>query len=334
MKKRKLKKIMPIFLSMVLIACFIPRHNLYAKSKPTIYIMGDSIAHSYEGNRYQNGWGQMLYKYFKYPSKNKTVHVKGASNYVDVVRYNMPEISIENWAKTGASVAIYDKYGMFQSIQKKLKKGDYVFIQLGHNEVYTQWWTGSTVPEYQAYLIDYIKKIRSKKAIPVLITPPPVNTSGKYAPYVPQYRTAMISVGKKYKVPLLDLGKKSADYFNLVGKKQAHTMYVKDNMHFTPKGAAQLAKILSVEIKYKSQLKPISGKIRLNTNSLYKTINKASKLKSKRYSKKSWRYMQRKLKSSKKLLYSNTVKQKSINKSNANLKKAIKKLKKVKKHKK
>ncbi|MFR6259583.1 MAG: SGNH/GDSL hydrolase family protein [Anaerostipes caccae] len=331
--KKKVKIIASMFLSLVLITCFIPKHNLHAKSKPTIYIMGDSIAHSYEGNRYQNGWGQMLYRYFKHPSKKRTVHVKGASDYVDVIRYNTPELSIENWAKNGASVAIYDKYGMFQAIQKKLKKGDYVFIQLGHNEVYTQWWTGSTVSEYRTYLINYIKKIRSKKAKPVLITPPPVNTSGKYIPYVPQYRAAMISIGKKYKVPLIDLGKKSADYFNLIGKKQARNMYVKDNMHFTPKGATTLAKILSVEIKYKSQLNPISGKVSLRTNSLYKTINKASKLKSKKYNKKTWKYMQKKLKTSKKLLYSITPKQKSIDKSNASLKKAIKKLKKSKKYK-
>lgn len=320
-----------IILSIVLSVCFIPQNNLQAKSKPTIYIMGDSIARSYEKNRYQNGWGQMLYKYFKQPSKKRTVHLKNASDYVDVIRYNLPELSIENWAKNGASVAIYDKYGMFQSIQRKLKKGDYVFIQLGHNEVYTQWWTGSTVSEYKSYLIDYIKKIRSKKARPILITPPPVNTSKKYVPYVPQYRAAMVSVGKKYKVPVLDLGKKSADYFNLIGKKQARTMYVKDNMHFTPKGATQLAKILSVEIKYKSQLKPISGKVRLKTNSLYKTINKASKLKSKRYNKRTWKYMQRELKSAKKQLYSITARQKSIDKSNKNLNRAIKNLKKRKK---
>ncbi len=43
--------------------------------------------------------------------------------------------------------------------------------------------------------------------------------------------------------------------------------------------------------------------------------------------------MQKKLKTSKKLLYSITPKQKSIDKSNASLKKAIKKLKKSKKYK-
>ena len=144
---------------------------------------------------------------------------------------------IENWAKSGASVKIYDKYGMFQSIQKKLKKKDHVLIQLGHNEIYTQWWTGSTVSEYKTYLTNYIKQIKAKGAKPILITPPLVNTTGKYVPYVPQYRSAMISIGKEYKLPVIDLGQKSAEYFNLIEKKKANKMYVKDNMHFTPEEA-------------------------------------------------------------------------------------------------
>ena len=40
-------------------------------------------------------------------------------------------------------------------------------------------------------------------------------------------------------------------------------MYIKDNMHFTPEGAKTLAKIISVEIEHKSELKPIAGKVRL-----------------------------------------------------------------------
>ena len=35
--KKKVKIIASMFLSLVLITCFIPKHNLYAKSKPTIY---------------------------------------------------------------------------------------------------------------------------------------------------------------------------------------------------------------------------------------------------------------------------------------------------------
>lgn len=320
MKKRKILLAIILFFAL----SYISQNNLYAKNKQTIYIIGDSIAQSYEGNKVQNGWGQMLYQYFKLPSKTKKSHLKNASDYVDVIRYTNPEVLIENWAKSGASVKIYDKYGMFQSIQKKLKQGDYVLIQLGHNEIHTQWWTGSTVSEYKEYLTNYIKQIKAKGAKPILITPPPVNTKGKYVPYVPQYRSVMVSIGKEYKLPVIDLGQKSAEYFNLIGKKKANKMYIKDNMHFTPEGAKTLAKIISVEIEHKSELKPIIGKVRLKTNALYKTINKASKLKSKKYSKKSWKALKKQLKNSKKTLYSNTASQKTINRTNIALKKAIK----------
>lgn len=53
-------------------------------------------------------------------------------------------------------------------------------------------------------------------------------------------------------------------------------MYIKDNMHFTPEGAKTLAKIISVEIEHKSELKPIAGKVRLKKNALYKTINRTN----------------------------------------------------------
>ncbi len=326
MIKKTTKKRIFLIISLFFTISFISQTDLYAKSKPTIYVMGDSIAHSYVGNKQQNGWGQRLYQYFQYPSKMKMLHVKGASDYVDVVRYNTPKISIENWAKAGASVKIFDKYGLFESIQKKLKKDDYVFIQLGHNEVYTQWWTGSTVSEYKTYLINDIQKIQCKKANPVLITPPPVNTTEKYMPYVPEYRMAMMEVGKEYKIPVIDLGQKTADYFNLIGKKKAKGMYIKDNMHFTQEGAKTLAKIISVEIEQNRQLKSLSGDLRLKTKDLYKTIHKASKLKAEKYNKRKWRYMQKQLKKSKKILYSNAATQKSINSAKSDLKKSINKL--------
>ena len=111
MIKKTIKKRIFFIISLFLTISFISQTDLYAKNKSTIYIMGDSIAHSYVGNKQQNGWGQMLYQSFKNSSKTKILHVKGASDYVDVIRYNTPAISIENWAKTGASVKIFNKYG-------------------------------------------------------------------------------------------------------------------------------------------------------------------------------------------------------------------------------
>ena len=63
----------------------------------------------------------------------------------------------------------------------------------------------------------------------------------------------------------------------------------------------------------------------LKTKDLYKTIHKASKLKAEKYNKRKWRYMQKQLKKSKKILYSNAT-QKSINSAKSDLKKSINKL--------
>lgn len=55
-------------------------------------------------------------------------------------------------------------------------------------------------------------------------------------------------------------------------------------------------------------------------------IHKASKLKAQKYNKRKWRYVQKQLKKSKKILYSNAATQKSINSAKSDLKKSINKL--------
>ena len=55
-------------------------------------------------------------------------------------------------------------------------------------------------------------------------------------------------------------------------------------------------------------------------------IHKVSKLKAQKYNKKKWRYVQKQLKKSKKILYSNAATQKSINSAKSDLKKRINKL--------
>lgn len=49
------KKQIFLIIGLFFMISFISQTDLYAKSKPTIYVMGDSIAHSYVGNKQQNG---------------------------------------------------------------------------------------------------------------------------------------------------------------------------------------------------------------------------------------------------------------------------------------
>ena len=151
-----------------------------AENKLTnIYLMGDSTVSSRD-NDYFNGWGNHLYRYF---DKNQKIEkLETISQYEDAVRYTSSKVKIENWAKSGASVrSYYNDPKLFKNVYYRLKKGDYVFIQFGHNEINKNC-QGSDVKTYVRYLTTYINKIQSKKAIPILITSPPLKnkSKGKY----------------------------------------------------------------------------------------------------------------------------------------------------------
>jgi rhamnogalacturonan acetylesterase len=83
------------------------------KAKPVIYIIGDSTVKcgrvSGEGGLW--GWGDYLYQ-----------------------RIDTNKISIRNFAIGGLSSRTYISGGYWDIVLSKLKKGDYVIMQFGHND--------------------------------------------------------------------------------------------------------------------------------------------------------------------------------------------------------
>lgn len=296
-----------------------------------IYLMGDSTVSSRD-NDYINGWGNHLYRYF---DKNiKIEKLDTISEYEDAVRYTSLKTMIENWSKSGASVrSYYNDPRLFENVYGRLKKGDYVFIQFGHNEI-NKACQGSDIKTYKKYLNIYISKIRSKKATPVLITSPPINNKvqGRYHVYVPAYRKAMLAVGKNRKVQVIDLGAKYAEYLNQKNESEVDTMYIADHMHFTPKGARILARIIATEIKNNKKPQKLATNIWLPTYNLNKEVKKVDKLKSRKYTKKSWKNVEKWYIQSKKIMYEETASKAEIRNTEKHLRKAIHKLK-LKNHK-
>ena len=78
----------------------------------TIFTIGDSTMANkpLEGGNPERGWGQMLSRYFS------------------------EEIVIDNHAVNGRSSKSFIDEGRWDKVLAKLKKGDYVFIQFGHND--------------------------------------------------------------------------------------------------------------------------------------------------------------------------------------------------------
>ncbi len=116
--------------------------------KHKIYLVGDSTIAKKEIRAYpETGWG-MPFTYFF----DSTVEV-------------------DNRAVNGRSTKSFIAENRWKSVLEDLKGGDYVFIQFGHNDEVKTKATYTTENEFKTNLKKYVSDTRSKKAMPVLITP-------------------------------------------------------------------------------------------------------------------------------------------------------------------
>ena len=113
----------------------------------------------------------------------------------------------------------------------------------------------------------YVNETRKKKAVPVLITPVSRNypwKDGQLGNAHGDYPQAVRDVAAELKVPLVDLTIRSAEYFTSKGKDFVSAKYFmnldsgryeaypngqKDNTHFQPAGAAEVARLVFNELK-------------------------------------------------------------------------------------
>lgn len=167
---------------------------VFAQSKLKITIIGDSTVCNYASSKYpQTGWGQVLHQFF-----------------------NSGSITINNRAIGGRSSRSFYQEGRWAEILSNLEKGEYVFIQFGHNDrdfSKAERYTDSS--QYKEYLRKYVHESREKGAVPVFISP--MNMNAWNGPNVREvfcegannYRGAMLNVSRELDVPFIDLEKKS-----------------------------------------------------------------------------------------------------------------------------
>jgi len=205
----------------------------------TIFLAGDSTcANKTADKRPETGWGEMLQQYFD-PAK----------------------VLVDNRAQNGRSTKSFVDEGRWQAIVMSLQKGDYVFIEFGHNDEKKDKPAVYASPEdYKANLIRFITQTRLKGATPVLMTPVSrrkfendilVKTHGMYP-------DAVKWVARKESVALIDMESKSAAILARYGKDGSRRLFlqlkpgenpnypngVEDNTHFRPAGAEEMAKLV------------------------------------------------------------------------------------------
>jgi lysophospholipase L1-like esterase len=210
------------------------------KAQITVYLAGDSTcAAKVPERRPETGWGEMLPQYF-----------------------DTAEVRIENHAQNGRSTKTFISEGRWQAIIDKLQRGDWVFVQFGHNDESKDKGERYTPPDqYRANLIRFIADVRGKKGNIVLLTPVMRRnfiTDGSFLDTHGEYPGIVRSVAKEQKVPLIDMHRKSEIVIKKYGAEGSRALFlhlkpgenanfpngIEDNTHFRPAGAEEMAKLV------------------------------------------------------------------------------------------
>ncbi|MBZ4034031.1 rhamnogalacturonan acetylesterase [Flavobacterium sp. 17A] len=229
--------------------------------KTTLYCIGDStMANKKDPEKNpEHGWAQVLQPFFK------------------------DNVVVVNKAVNGRSTRSFINEKRWDSICNKLKKGDYVFIEFGHNDQKIEDPSRYTNPHtaYRYNLIRFVKESREKGAIPVLLTSISrrnFNEKGVLVPTHGDYPLETRLVAQEYNVPFIDLeyytelleqsfGPERSKQLHLHFKAGENPYYDKDkadDTHLSLLGATSIAQIAINQIKEskESSLKTLQKEIK------------------------------------------------------------------------
>jgi lysophospholipase L1-like esterase len=223
--------------------CIIAMAFAPIQRKHKVYLVGDSTIANKEIKAYpETGWGMPFTYFFD------------------------STIEVDNRAMNGRSTKSFIAESRWEPILNNLQEGDYVFVQFGHNDEVKTKSTYTPENEFRANLIKYVTETRSKKAIPVLITPVArrkFDANGNVEETHAAYAAIVREVAKDEKVPLIDLDAKSQLLVQQLGLESSKLLFNylapnehpnypegrQDDTHFNELGARKMAEIVLAEIK-------------------------------------------------------------------------------------
>ena len=206
---------------------------------PTIYLCGNSTVVDQNFEPWAS-WGQMITRWFG------------------------PEVAISNHAESGLTARTFIGSFRLDKILSTLKKGDYVFVEFGHNDEKEKRPGDGAWYHYVYNLKIFVDQTRAKGADIVFCTPTQrrafnddkktlKNTHGDFP-------AAMKMVAERERVPVIDLNRMTKTFFETLGfedSKRALVHYpaeaygkkLEDNTHFNPYGAYEVAKCVVMGMK-------------------------------------------------------------------------------------
>jgi lysophospholipase L1-like esterase len=195
---------------------------------PTVYLLGDSTVCDQPSEPYSS-WGQMLTRFFK------------------------PGVAIANHAESGESLRSSLAAGRLDKVLSRMKAGDYLFIQYGHNDEKEKGEGVGAFTTYRSDLKRFVDAVRQKDGIPVLLTPTQRRTfdeTGKITNSHGDYPEAVRQVAREEKVALIDLHKMSTTFYEALGPERSKLAFkAGDGTHHNNYGSYELAKCVVEGIK-------------------------------------------------------------------------------------
>ena len=194
---------------------------------PTIYLAGDSTVCDQPLEPFAS-WGQMLPRFFK------------------------PIISIANHAESGESLRSFINEKRLAKLNMLLKSGDYLFIQMGHNDQKEKGPNVGAFSTYKKSLEQFILLARSHQTTPVLVTPMNRRTfdsNGKVINTLLDYSDAVRLVAKEQKTALIDLNAMSKILYERLGPEKTKNLFPTihgqvEGTHHNNFGSYELAKCI------------------------------------------------------------------------------------------
>lgn len=245
---------MKVLKNMLLPTLLLCLSSFVGKMQPiTIFMIGDStMANKKLSNgNIERGWGQML---------------------PDLLT---DEVQVRNHAKDGRSTRSFIAEGRWDAVLAELKKGDYVFIQFGHNDEKTDS-TLHTVPggSFDENLRRFVSETRARGGIPVLFNsivrrnfPPEGMKEHRYV-YDTEgtvlvdthgaYRGVPAKIAREMSVPFVDANQLTHKLVEGLGMEESKKLFMwvpagkyafcpkgkVDNTHLNIQGARTVASLL------------------------------------------------------------------------------------------
>lgn len=228
---------------------------------PTLFLCGDSTMDSrpnakeplVNNFRARIGWGGSVIPYF-----------------------DTGKINIENHAKGGISTRTFMNEGYWRAILSRLKSGDFVIVEFGHNDsspidgpagrgtlksngeattqIVNKDGQNEVIHTYGWYLRRFISDTQSKGAIPIILSPVPRNywkDKTTFNNVMVDYVQLAKEVADAAKVQFIDMNQALVAQYSPMGQDAVTKAFFTnlDKTHTSPAGAKNVAKVFVAELQ-------------------------------------------------------------------------------------